>query len=276
MANDDRRITLEGLTRPEQVAGGGTAGGDDGQKSSLAGRIAAGVLILLLVVGAVALGVYLNDSNRQWEKAREGWKVETSHGPYLKVRRAFLKDVEADRLDEAYKATTASYRGTHGRAKFDETAARFREFRKRPGAHNEAGPNPRDPIVLPIQLGPPPAKDAKPTSISVSGFDYWKADDGSRLRVWISVQQPEDSFLFRHPPPIGVDSFNAEYVDAKGTSSPRRKGSNERARRRRPGRLTSRGGQRATSNEVTAMIGERCGRSFGCRKRRACYAGGVG
>jgi hypothetical protein len=178
---------------------------------------------LLLVVGGgliVCLALY----RRDWNSAREGWRVETSPEPYLQVRAAFLADVEAGRLDAAYQAATPSFRGLVGRKKFEAAASCYRAFRQRPGARNEAGPNPLRLTLNLDDLGPPTGsarqrkKDDSPRGYSVFASDYWTAADGARLRVSVTVVQEPDSFFYRRPPPIRVDSFAVEYVDSQGNT----------------------------------------------------------
>src|SRR5262245_25108505 len=68
------------------------------------------VAIGLLLAGVVSLVFYVSHYQSEWEARRKGWKVETNHGPYMKVRAAFLADLDAERLDSAYAATTSRYR----------------------------------------------------------------------------------------------------------------------------------------------------------------------
>src|SRR5262249_31669347 len=92
-----------------------------------------------------------------------------------------------------------------------------REFRKRPGARNEADPNARV-MLLPIgDLGNEQrAKGEKPVGFRTFTCDFWSAADESRLRVSVGVAQEPDSILYRRPPPIWVGSFSVSYVDKKG------------------------------------------------------------
>jgi hypothetical protein len=195
-------------SRPVQDGESGTS--SDEPRLVVLGRRTAVALLLVAAVAAIGLGLYWLD----WRNSREGWKVETNHEPYLKVRRAFLADVEASRLDAAYEATTHRFRELHGRAEFEAAVRRFREFRERPGARNEAGENPRV-ILLPIgDMGN--KQGARGEQFSVFLSDTWVAADGSRLRVSVTVVQGPDSFFYRRPPPIGVDYFSVSYVDKEG------------------------------------------------------------
>jgi hypothetical protein len=167
-------------------------------------KLLIGGAIALLLGAAVGLGLYWYD----WRSAREGWRVEVRHEPYMKVKAAFLEDIEAGRLDAAYQVTTDSFRRRVGREEFEARAGRYRAFKQRPAV------NPRE-----SDLSGPAGGDDQRTNQMITA-DTWEDADGSQLRVSVTVVQEADSFFYRRPPPLRVEEFTVSEVSPKGAGKP--------------------------------------------------------
>jgi hypothetical protein len=164
-------------------------------------RLVIGGLVALLSLVVIGLVYYWVD----WETARQG--QPQSSGDYQKAHQAFWEDIEADRLDAAYRSTTASFQRQVSRAAFDERVRRYLAFKRKPGAQViEAGAS-----------GPTGGDYRGPNQMTFTGT--WEDGEGSRLQTLITVVQ-EDSILYRRPPPPRVGEFTVEEVPPKGPGKP--------------------------------------------------------
>jgi hypothetical protein len=149
------------------------------------------------LLGGVGLIYYWID----WETARLDRRDQSSGG-YQDARRAFLEDIEAGRLDAAYRSTTASYQGQVSRAAFEERARRYLAFVRKPGVQGiEGGAS-----------GPTGGDYRGPNRMTFTGT--WEDGVGGRLRMSVTVLR-EDSILHRRPPPPRVGGFTVEEVPRK-------------------------------------------------------------
>jgi hypothetical protein len=166
-------------------------------------------LIALVVGGTAGLIAY----TVAWADARADRADQQSDG-YLKAHAAFVADVEAGRLEQAYQSTTPAFRRRVSREEFDERARRYRAFKERPpergGSASSSGPTGGD-YRGPNQM------------ILSETAEY---ADGSQTEVSITVVF-EDSFFDRRPPPPRVGDFA---VESKPTPPQGIPGGRERAR----------------------------------------------
>jgi len=163
-------------------------------------RLVIGLVALLLLAG-VGLVYYWVD----WKTARQG--RPQSSGDYQKVQHAFLDDIEADRLDAAYRSTTASFQRQVSRAAFEERVRRYLAFKRKPGTQGiEGGVS-----------GPTGGDYRGPNQMAFTGA--WEDGEGSRLQMSVTVVQ-EDSILYRRPPPPRVGEFTVEEVPPKAPGKP--------------------------------------------------------
>src|SRR5262249_3524855 len=137
--------------------------------------------------------------------ARQGWPQSSD---YQKAHRAFFEDIEAHRLDPAYRSTTASFQRQVSRAAFEERVHRYLAFKQKPGAQGiEAG------------ASSPAGGDYRgPNQMTFTGT--WEDGAGNRLQTSITVVQ-EDSILYRRPPPPRVGEIKVEEVPPKAPGKPR-------------------------------------------------------
>jgi hypothetical protein len=160
-----------------------------------------GLLALFLLVG-IGLVYYWID----WHNARQDRRDQSSGG-YQNAHHAFLQDIEADRLDPAYRSTTASFQRRVSRAAFEERVHRYLAFTRRPGARGiEGGAS-----------GPTGGDYRGPNQMTFTGT--WEDGVGSRLQMSITVVQ-EDSILHRRPPPPRVGEFTVEEVPPRAPGKP--------------------------------------------------------
>jgi hypothetical protein len=164
-------------------------------------RLVIGGLVALFLLVGIGLVYYWVD----WETARQGRPQSSSD--YQKAHHAFLEDIEADRLDAAYRSTTASFQRQVSRAAFEERVHRFLAFKRKPGAQGiEGGAS-----------GPTGGDYRGPNQMTLTGT--WEDGAGSRLQMSITVVQ-EDSILYRRPPPPRVGEFTVEEVPPKAPGKP--------------------------------------------------------
>jgi hypothetical protein len=170
----------------------------DGPRPALRARrnrrlVIGGLLALLLLVGLGLVSYWVD-----WETARLDRRDQSS-GHYQEARLAFLKDIEAGRLDAAYRSTTASFQRQMTRSAFDERVRRYLAFVRRPGARGIEG----------HASGPTGGDCRGPNKMTIAGT--WEDGVGGRLRMSTTVVQ-EDSILYRRPPRPRVGDFTVEEV----------------------------------------------------------------
>jgi hypothetical protein len=155
-----------------------------------------GALAALLLLAAVGLVYYWLD----WREARREWRNRDS-AEYLKAYGAFLADVRAGRLDEAYQATTSAFRKRVSRTAFEERVNRYLDFERRPDARG-------------VQAGGGGSGPNQET------YTYTMEDgEGKRLQKSVTVKH-EDSFFYRRPPPPRVSEFSVEEVPSRAPGGP--------------------------------------------------------
>jgi hypothetical protein len=141
-----------------------------------------------------------------WTDARADRADQRSDG-YLKAHAAFLADIEAGRLDQAYQSTTPAFRRRVSREEFDERTRRYLAFKERPadrgGGASSSGPAGGD-VRGPNQM------------ILSQTADH---ADGTRTEVSVTVVF-EDSFFDRRPPPPQVGDFTVEEKPAPPPGMP--------------------------------------------------------
>jgi hypothetical protein len=157
-----------------------------------------GRLWVLVVLGALLLGTAAGLLSYwiAWTDARADRADQESDG-YLKAHAAFVADIEAGRLDQAYQSTTPAFRRRISREEFDERARGYLAFKNRPadrgGSASSSGPTGGD-VRGPNQM------------VLSQTSEY---SDGTQTEVSITVVF-EDSFFDRRPPPPRVGDFTVE------------------------------------------------------------------
>jgi hypothetical protein len=89
-------------------------------------RLVIGGLAALLLLVGVGLVYYWVD----WQTARQR---DQNSSDYQKAYQGFLDDIEADRLDAAYRSTAAYFQRQMSQAAFEEKVRRYLAFKRKPG-----------------------------------------------------------------------------------------------------------------------------------------------
>jgi hypothetical protein len=160
---------------------------------------------LLIIVGLLAVPVLLAVSLLyyyfiDWNAARRDGRAQDSGG-YLKAYQMFLENMDADRVEVAYRSTTAAFRRRIDQGTFHERARRYQEFKKKPDTRgSESGAS-----------GPVGGDYGGPNRMVFTST--LEDGAGNQLRMSITVAQ-EDSIFNRRPPSPQVSEFKVETVSA--------------------------------------------------------------
>jgi hypothetical protein len=164
----------------------------DGSDRRRGRRWLTAALVALLLVAAGGLFYYW----MKWADARADRPDERADG-YLKARDAFLADIEAGRLDQAYQSTTASFRRRVTREEFDERVRGYLAFKQRPADRGGSASS----------SGPAGGDVRGPNQMTLSETAEYA--DGTQTEVSVTVVF-EDSFFDRRPPPPRIGDFTVE------------------------------------------------------------------
>ena len=157
-------------------------------RTRLRRRLTIGGLLILLLLLAPAPVKYWID----WNMARVD-RRDTESSDYLKAYQTFLEDLDADRLDAAYRSTTAAFQKRVSREQFEQTAQRYLAFNRKPDARGvESGSS-----------GPAGGDHRGPNRMV---FTHTLEDqEGTRRQSSITVEQ-QDSLLESRPRRHGLGS----------------------------------------------------------------------
>jgi len=168
-----------------EVAGPDTGARPGGWAASL--LTAAGVILpIFLAIG----GFYYYT---EWQDERDRRSVEASSSTFFSTARDdFFEPLKAGRIDDAYAATTESFKKRISRGQFDELVGKYNNFEKDRHQHRGGGAS------------------SSSSGETLTEQGYFEIDDGRVMQMTVTYRGDRDSVLYRTPPPVRVDDFNVE------------------------------------------------------------------
>jgi hypothetical protein len=168
--------------------------------------VIAGLLAVPLVT-ALALAPYWGD----WMIARVN-RPDGDASDFIKIYQQFLNDIEANRLDVAYRSTTADFQSRVSQQEFELAARRYAAFKGKPDTRG-----------IEAESSGPAGGDHRGVNRMV--FSSTMEDrEGARRTLSITVEQ-QDPVLDREPAQPRVDNF--EVTDSPEPDAVRQAGQDQ-------------------------------------------------